>query len=154
MSQAVRESVVAKLIFQNESQRTDLLNESLTQTELIALLEYLTNKGHHLEITAVLTDHHDDSGLNPNPPHVGTHAHGWAIDCWPLNTPTPGDYVDSSTHEFRQFLIDAAQGPCLYQIGLTEDAYTTININAAGPTVFEDDGGSHCHLGVSLSLSQ
>jgi hypothetical protein len=144
MSLAARAELCAKLIFQDESQKSDLMNPEVTQTQLIALLLDIVGKGHTLEITAVKSDHHDDSAL-------GLHCHfnGYAADCWPLNTYTPGDYMDAGTHDFRQFLVDASQSQWLFQIGLAGSADTPANHTAAGATCFSDDGGDHIHFGAN-----
>ncbi len=135
-------------VFQRNSQRIDLLNPSLTQTQLIALLLELTAKGHILLFTAVRSDHHDDSGLGRPPAFIGTHAHGWAADCWLLNSTAPTDFVDADDARFQRFLADAAASPWLHQIGLAGSADIAANRAAAGSTVFSDDGADHVHLGA------
>lgn len=149
MSMQARDALVngPNTKFQRNTQRTDLLNPNLTQTDLIALLLALVAKGHIILFTAVRTDHHDDSGLGRPPEYVGTHAHGWAADVWPLNSPDPTDYIDAGDPRFAQFLEDAAASPWLHQIGLAGTADTPANRAAAGATVFSDDGADHVHLG-------
>ena len=119
------------------------MNPSLTQTQLIALLLDLVNAGFHMEITAVRTDHSDDSALGEH-----CHANGYCADLWPLGSSTPGDYLDATNPYFQQFLEAAAASPWLYQIGLAGSAWTASNAAAAGPTVFQDDGQDHIHLGA------
>lgn len=136
-----------RLIFQDESQKTDLLDPNKTQTEVVAMLVYLIRE-FYIELTAVCSDHHDDSGLNPTPPHEGTHAGGWAFDCWPLNSRTPGDYIDQNSGHFRDFLGAIAQGPFYYQTGLAGEAYSEANMAAAGARAFQDSGADHIHIGV------
>src|SRR5580704_16792274 len=101
MSQEARDVLVASphTFFQADSQRTDLENEVITQTGLIALLTELLEKGHILEFTAVKTDHHDDSNL-------GLHCHfnGYCADLWPLASATAGDYLDAGDPRFQAFL--------------------------------------------------
>lgn len=148
MSQEARDKLVGALVFQKASQKSDLDSTALTHTELIALLTYLVfDRGWPIEITAVRTDHHDDSGLSWPPEYVGSHAHGWAVDCWPLNTLVAGDYVDASNARFQRFLDDCRVAPYLDQIGLAGTAWSTENANCAGPTAFHDDGADHIHLG-------
>ena len=144
MSIQAREKLVVQLVFQRDSQSTDLLDVNLTQTELIALLLDLTNKGWHIEITAVRSDHSDDSALG-----LHSHANGYCADLWPLASATPGDYLDASSASFRLFLADAADSSWLYQIGLAGSANTPENMAAAGPTAFADDGADHVHLGAN-----
>ena len=142
MSQQARDVLVAKLVFQDDTQASDLQNIGLTQTQLIALLTELTGKGWNIEITSVRTDHSDDSALG-----LHCHANGYCADLWPLASSDAGDYLDAGDPRFQQFLTDAAASPWLYQIGLAGSAWTTANANAAGPTVFQDDGADHVHLG-------
>jgi hypothetical protein len=134
--------------YQDATQRTDLLSPNITQTELIALLAELVQKGHIILFTAVRSDHHDDSSLGTPPQYIGTHAHGWAADVWPLNSANPTDYIDASDPRFQRFLADAAASSWLHQIGLAGSADTQANRAAAGKTVFPDDGGDHVHLGA------
>lgn len=150
MSLEAREGLVnsGRLFFQDATQGPDLLDPNLTHTELIAMLIFLTSTcGHHIEVTAVRTDHHDDSGLSAD--GVGTHACGWAVDCWPLSSATAGDYEDASTQAFQVFLRDIAEGPFLRQVGLAGTAATPANFTAAGPTAFDDGGADHIHIGTN-----
>ena len=143
-----RARVVEACLFQDPAQKSDLRDSNVTQTELIALLDYLQKRGHRLEITAARSDHHDDTNLGEPDEFFGCHARGWAVDCWPLNSDRAGDYMDETTHDFRQFLVDASNAPFLMQIGLAGSADLQANHVAAGPTCFSDDGGDHVHLGT------
>lgn len=138
------------LVFQAASQRLDLLNPLVIQTQTIAGLQWLVAKGHVFELTAARSDHHDDSGLGLAPGYVGTHARGWAVDGWPLASKKAGDYLDVGDARFQAFLRDARLMPYLMQIGLTSDCYTPANIAAGGATVYLDDGGPHVHLGFRI----
>lgn len=149
MSQEARDRLCGALVFQHDSQRSDLESVGLTSTYLIGLLTYLVfQRGWPIEITAVRTDHHDDSGLAPAPEHIGTHARGWAVDCWPLYAKIEADYIDAGNPRFQRFLQDCAQAPFLKQIGLGGSAYTPHNVTAAGDTVFQDSVADHIHLGA------
>lgn len=146
MSQQARQQLVnsKNTFFQNDSQRSDLLDESITQTDLIALLiDLCETKGYPVEFTAIKSDHHDDRNL-------GEHCHynGWCADCWPLATAKAGDYLDAGDERFAMFLRDVAAAQYLYQIGLAGSAYTSANVAAAGSSVFQDDGGDHVHIGA------
>ena len=148
MSQAARIALVAKLVFQDDSQKSDLLNEQLTSTNLIAALTSLVDAGHHIEVTAVRSDHHDDG------PGPGLHAGGYAVDCWPLADATPGNYLDPGTQAFRDFLAACAKAPDRMQVGLGGAAYSAANVAATGlslddASVFHDDDEDHVHLGVT-----
>ncbi len=143
MSLQARESLAAQLIYQDSTQKSDLLNESLTQTGLIALLLELLGKGFHLEITAVRTDHSNDAYLG-----LHSHANGYCVDCWPLNSETAGDYMDQNDPKFQAFLSAAAQSVWCYQIGLGGAAQTDANYAAIGEKGFTDNGADHVHLGA------
>lgn len=131
-------------LFQRESQRDDLMDPHLTQTDLIALLLELVGKGHIILFTAVRSDHHDDSALG-----VHSHANGYAADTWPMNSTAPTDYATADSERMTAFLVDAAKSPFLFQIGLAGSADTAKDEIAAGRTVFGDGGEDHCHLGSS-----
>lgn len=148
MSLKVRQFIVdhKNTIFRAQCQRDDLLDPARTQTGLIALIVELLQRGHILEFTAIRSDHHDDSNLDPTPPYVGTHAGGFAFDCWPLASPSPGDYLDASEPRFGAFLADAAASPWHFQTGLAGSALCTANVQAAGPGEFTDSGGDHVHV--------
>lgn len=150
MSLQARQHLVTHphIIFANETQKSDLLDIHLTQTELIAHLLVLLNKGHIIGVTAVFSDHHDDLDLNPTSPHQGTHTGGWAVDCWPMNSTTPRDWMDATAPRFRAFLNDAGSSPWNYQVGLAGSADTDENRIAAGSTAFSDSGADHVHLGT------
>ncbi len=144
MSQATRELVCSKLVFQNPSQKADLLNPAVTNSGLIALLQYLVvSLGWHLEITAVYTDHHVD-GDGP-----GLHRPaGLAFDGWPLNSAKPGDYMDENSAQFQEFLTDLSRAPYYYDTGLGGSSFTPANMKAAGPSAFQDSQFDHVHGGA------
>jgi len=143
MSQEARQALVdsPNTFFTADSQRSDLLDETITQTGLIALLSDLVAKGHIIEFTAIKTDHSDDSAL-------GLHCHfnGYCADLWPLRSRTAGDWIVADN--LGPFCANAAADPCLFQIGLAGTAWTPKAIAAAGPTCFHDDGADHIHLGA------
>jgi hypothetical protein len=130
------------ILFQEESQREDLLNEHLTQTNLIELLSELV-KDHHFVITAVRSDHHDDSDLGYH-----CHANGFCVDCWPLESASPTDYAPAQGEKMDSFLKDVARSPVLWQIGLAGSGDTAHNQFISGPTCYSDDGGDHIHIGA------
>lgn len=137
------------LIFQRQSQRSDLIDPTMTQTYLIAFLDHLLAQGWILEVTAVRSDHANDEGLGLSGyPWCGTHAHGWAVDLWPLNSVKAGDYMEASDPHFQKFLSQAMNAPFYMQTGLAGEADTPINHVAAGRMSFTDGGASHVHLGV------
>jgi len=147
MSLQARQALVnhKNTVFRAQSQRDDLLDPNKTQTELIALLmELCEGKGYPIVFTAIRSDHSDDSGLG-----LHSHANGYCVDCWPLTSPVDGDYLDAGSGAFQAFLEDIAASPWLYQIGLGGSARTDGNRVAAGPTVFDDSGEDHVHIGTT-----
>lgn len=145
MSIEAREALVKSpnTIFNSQSQRDDLLDPNKTQTDLIAMLTDLVEKGHVIQFTAIRSDHHDDSYLGEH-----CHAHGYCADCWPLASTTPGDYLPASDPRFVKFCHDAGFDPYEHQVGLAGSAWTHDDIVAAGSGVFHDSGADHCHLGA------
>lgn len=140
MSIQARQTLVKKLIFQRDSQRADLLDPQKTKTQLIALLTEIT-KFYPLEITAVRSDHHDDSEKGEH-----CHANGYAVDCWPLRSNQAEDYAQAESGTMSSFLRYAAASPWLHQIGLGGSADTETNRGWAGPTCFEDSNEDHVHI--------
>jgi hypothetical protein len=70
-----------RLVLTRPSQYGDLVDPQMTRDELVGMLMALLGRTQSaIYVTAVRSDHHDDSGLSPGPLHVGTHAYGWAID--------------------------------------------------------------------------
>jgi hypothetical protein len=144
VSIAARAALCKALFFQADSQRSDLMDPTVTKTELVALLLGLTDLGWHIEITSVKTDHSDDSNLG-----LYCHANGYAADLWPLLTAQAGDYLDAGSSAFTKFLADLRASPWLYQIGLGGSAWSPGNAYTAGPSAFRDDGEDHVHVGAS-----
>lgn len=132
-----------KLILRSDSQRTDLLSPTLTQSYLVAFLLELLDLGHYIEVTAVRSDHGDDSDLGEH-----CHANGYCADVWFNNSAQRGDYLSAADSRFVSALFDARHSNYLYQIGLAGSANNAGNRLAAGPTMFIDDGADHVHLGA------
>lgn len=148
------------LFFQDAVQKSDLLDVTKTNTYTIAALAYLLDRGNILELTAVHSDHHDDSALNPDDPrHTGTHrggvepdgtpTGGFAFDFWFLKSWLKNDYCAATDHQFRLGLTHCSQAPFLHQVGLAGTAVNDENLAAAGATVFVDTGADHVHLGTA-----
>jgi hypothetical protein len=160
MSIEARQAIVNShnIIFRTAQQRDDIVSLSVVQTQLVAFLQFMVQNGALFVVTAIKSDHSDDTSLcKTGPPYIGTHAHGWAIDCWPLTKPEDGAYMDASDMRFQHFLRLAEKAPYLHQIGLGGTAYTDANRIASGPTAFADgyvdDAGiwqseDHIHFGV------
>jgi hypothetical protein len=150
MSLEVRQWIVAhpNALFRTQLQRDDILDETKIHTNVIAIIQALLNKNHIIEFTALCSDHHDDSYLNP-PTGAHTHAGHDAFDCWFNSGATLGNYLDASDYRFQQALKDtAALTSLLYQIGLAGEANILCDRQAAGSTEFTDDGGDHVHIGA------
>ena len=154
----MRQNVAARLVFTDSTQQGDILNKE--QDHLIQLLDILTcpsdklahngklGLGYIIGVTALESDHHDDSYLSSQPGHAGTHAVGDAIDCWPMNSRTQGDWMDQNSTKFQAFLKDIRLQAHYLQTGLAGSAWTPANVAAAGDAEFHDDGGDHVHVGV------
>lgn len=130
--------------FQSALQRADLLDPAKTQTQLVALLLELVQKGHNIAFTAIRSDHGDDSALGRH-----CHANGFAADCWPLASTAPGDYLAAADPRFQLFLFDAAASQWIHQIGLGGSAQTDLNFARCGGCGFADNGADHVHLGAN-----
>lgn len=159
MSIEARQRIVrsTNVIFTNDSQKSDLLNVNCVRTEVIALLIDLITKGHILEITAIKSDHHDDSGLGKY-----CHAHGAAFDCWPLihrGMPGPSTWAAAESPQMITLIRDAYASKWRAQVGLAGSADNPILLAAAGfityPenfTLFRDTGDDHVHIGAQFPL--
>ena len=141
MSIQARQELCSRLVFQDDSQQADLMDPSVTETSLIALMLDVTN-GCAWECTAVKSDHRDDRDLGPH-----CHYNGFGFDGWPLKSKNAGDYMDPSTPEFEVALGRARQSKWLNEIGLAGSAVSYVDIIAAGPDYFQDSGADHIHLG-------
>ena len=146
MSLSTREYVVSRCRFTDDTQKTDLLSPDITKTELIALLvdvlASISGGAYFIGVTAVKTDHHDDSALGEY-----THFNGYCIDCWPFDM-TTNDYVPVDSDDMKNFLEAAAKSKWLFQIGLAGAAYNPQCLVWAGSTAFHDDGADHIHFGA------
>ena len=139
-----RKLLASLLIFQNDGERSDILDPRKTQDDLCGMLLWLVyDRGYCFEVTAANSDHSNDLRLGPH-----GHTGGYAVDGWPLNSRKPGDYMDENSDAFAQFIQDCDQAPHRYQIGLGGSADTWRNERAGGPSVFSDNGSDHVHLGT------
>jgi hypothetical protein len=137
-----------RLVLTRPSQYGDLVDPQMTRDELVGMLMALLGRTQSaIYVTAVRSDHHDDSGLSPGPLHVGTHAYGWAIDCWPMSGPG-GEFYDGSSPVFAQWLSVVAKVPNILQVGLAGSADTSANREVLGGLYFSDTGADHVHIGV------
>jgi len=143
----IRERLVnsGHLVFRSESQKEDLLDVTKTKIALVENLSYLVEvHGHHLEITAIKSDHRDDRDLGPH-----CHYNGFCADYYPLRSAKEGAYMSPDTLVFSTFLGHVARSPRIYEVGLTPEAWSWKNRTALlGVTIFPDSGGPHIHNGV------
>lgn len=146
MSQETRAALVnsGKLVFQRDSQKTDLLNEYKTNTWLVQFLIDLTNNcPYPILITALNSDH--SPGTWHNPP-------GRAVDCWHANWAEVGD--DEILKVLQAAGKVAANGaPTLIEVGLSGDAakYQTYVTWPESAAVFVESWGQdneHVHFAV------
>lgn len=145
MSILAREQLVDQLAFTADSQRSDLLDPELTQTQLIALLLDVSSAAQgwscKLKLTSVRSDHRDDSSLG-----LHCHARGYCADLWPVDA--NGSWLSAEDPRFQAILGAGAASSWLHQWGLAGTAWTPANEAAAGPTAFQDEGADHLHLGA------
>lgn len=146
MSLAARHRLVShpNALFRTDRQRQDILDPSITQTDLIAMLLGVHDAGVIFEYTAIKSDHSDDSCLG-----LHSHADGFCADGWFNSERQLGAYLDANDPRFEHGLAVAAKSIWLYQIGLAGSADTHAAEVAAGRTVFADDGADHCHFGAN-----
>lgn len=150
MSIETRQKLVSdsRLVFQRDSQRTDLLDSAMTNTWLIEfLMKLLDEAGHPILVTALYTDHHPGTLHHPTD---GTP--GRAVDCWNADWATVGDdkCVDVMKAAAK---ISEGEQPFLVEVGLSGDAARLQGQVDWGPTynVFVEDWGDsneHLHFGV------
>lgn len=151
MTLQAREQLVnsGRLIFTKDTQKQDLLDPRVTRTELIALLANVVLLGNQwFQVTAVYSDHHDDTALGAPPLYDGTHFHGWAMDGWPNASGALDDFLDARDPRFGDFLRLLPKAPYYFQTGLAGSAWTNHNRTVAGGGVFHDDGADHVHIGA------
>jgi hypothetical protein len=138
-----------RLIYQRASQKSDLIDYTKTRTQLVAAIAHLVANGWYLTITALVSDHHDDTGIcRSGPPYCGTHAHGWAADLWPMDPNRPGRYLDAGDLHFQKFLSQVMAVPFYMQTGLGGTSDTKTNQDSAGPQWFPDSDEDHVHIGT------
>lgn len=150
MSLQTRQLVANALIYQNPAlQKFQLTAKNehggyIVHTNMIQLLHDIlfVFKAPFL-VTAIKTDHHDDSCL-------GAHSHfaGKCIDGWFLSGLGPTDYMMPDDASFAIWLKQIAHHPLTYSIGLGGSAYTPPLRLACAPIGFEDSGEDHIHLAV------
>lgn len=136
MSAQERQTLVDRLHFTNASQRSDLLDEALTDTNLIAGLQYLVDhcpKG--ILITAVRNDHPTFDGG----PDGHGHNAGKAVDYWTAS-PNDADVVE--------VVCASARNPYWWTVGLGGSAkpYQSYVTWPQAPFVFFlDNDSDHVH---------
>jgi len=157
MSAEARAALTERLVYRNESDKLDLLDENLTQTFLIAFLIDIADAadavGCKVLLTAVRSDH---------PTVDGPHGHngGFAADGWLLNSAKDGDYVsgDGSDERFAKWLAGMDASPYRRQIGLGGEAHNdknlaaiTVQLDRDPITGFLDSSVDHVHMGSTIA---
>jgi hypothetical protein len=133
-----------RLVLSNNSQYTDILDTSKTNTWLIEFLVRLLDEcPRPILITALNSDH--SAGTYHNPP-------GQAVDCWHADWATVGDdkIVEVMSAAGK---IGRSGQPTLLEVGLSGDAalYQTYVTWPDSADVFVEDYGhdnEHIHLAV------
>lgn len=131
-----RAEVVAILEFNDEAARADLLDETRTNTYLIALLSDLIGRYDRggILITAVRTDH-------PTPDGAWAHSGGYAVDLVP---------AEWSQENAIALLRAAAANPYVWAVGLGGSFYGLESYvtwpNDGKCTIFQDNDETHLHL--------
>jgi|SRR5579864_4603875 len=140
MSQEMRQHVQSLVVIQNDDDAHDLSDETLTQTDLIALLQRacdtLDNGGlnHYLLLTSVNTSHGPE-----DPTWLHGHKKGFAVDCWPIKDADLYQFVYDMI-EKNKWVTKVGLGGEAQQIGFHEG--TADN----GTIVFFDNRQDHVHL--------
>lgn len=143
MSTSTREALVARLHFNDSQARADLLDEHVTDTLLIQMLDDVADRCKHpILITAVRRDHGLDSYLG-RWGHVPIGALTASVDCYIADWATVGDA------KIVDLALAALASPYVWSIGFGGDAYTYCRgLLSTDPrvVVFQDNGSDHMHL--------
>lgn len=153
----IRVNVRARVQFNPDVNKDDLLNRSAMNDNIIRALDVITapptkpgyerlGGGWKLIITSLHSDHHDDGDLGPHGhnPHGGP---GWAVDFVPANDPKLQNATQ--TRELLRQLI--RRNPFVTKVGCpqtyAEDAGLQADARACGVALFTDRGtGAHIHI--------
>lgn len=144
MDDVKRRWILKHLTFQRDSQKSDLLDRSLTTDNLLAaigraVLPEPAGQGHKLLITSVRTDHSDDRDLGPH-----CHARGYAVDLWPVDVANMDRIIQDFCSNNRQVM----------KIGLGGSSQSshpeagTTEILVGDTLVFDDNSSDHIHVQV------
>ena len=138
MSLQMRQYVESLVTIQNSIAKGDLLDPSITQTDLVALLQRAVDTpangglNYKLTLTSIRSDHKDDSCLGPH-----GHSNGYAVDCWP-----------DDKSQLQAFIQDmATSNKWVTKIGLGGAAQAVArNIDPGNTVIFNDNDSDHVHL--------
>jgi len=142
----MRQAVTNAVHIQNAIAFNDLLDFSKTQTDLIALLARAAlpasdgGLGFDVLLTAINSDHHDDSCLG-----IHTHHSGYAVDIGTVNGVDIGD--NPQTLLFCQAM--AGNNKWVVKVGLGGPASAfmqQLSISFPQTIVFVDNQQPHVHL--------
>jgi len=138
MSLAFRTALVARLHFNDEQAKADLLNENLTNTLLIQMIDDIERRAKlPLLITAVRSDHGYDGYLGG-----WAHSDGGSVDLWHANWATIGD------EHIRDVAAATLASPYAWSMGYGGSAQTyCASIISKDPRfiIFGDDKQDHLH---------
>lgn len=146
MSAIARKLATDSVTIQNDVARGDLLDESLTQTDLVALVLRAATPssagglGFRLLLTAINSDH------GPDPPgSIHGHKEGFAVDVGTID----GSDVGANSATLGFCLAMGQHNQWVTKIGLGGDARAWLaQVTAACPdtVVFADNDQPHIHL--------
>ena len=151
MSNQMRQRVTELVTIQNEIAKGDLLDPNKTKTELIAALARFVlppaegGLGFHLLLTAINSDHHDDSARGPH-----SHRAGYCADIGsvadvldPLNMEDVGS--GAITGDFVKACMEA--NGWVSSVGLGGPATIFLNLSALwDKPLWKDNDEPHVHL--------
>ncbi|HTD36626.1 MAG TPA: hypothetical protein VK669_03845 [Candidatus Limnocylindrales bacterium] len=153
---AIRQNVSTRVTVKDPVAKGDLLDPARTHDNLVLALDEMTapapdGLGHKLFLSAVYSDHCDDSNLGPHGHHPG-HNPGWAIDVATVDGIDVGD-----NHQTRQLIRDLLACEKVTKVGTLPAVANRADLqavaNATSKALFEDAGtGPHVHFQSSEAV--
>lgn len=142
MSLQARQDLVAKLTFTDGTQKSDLLDPTITDTWLIAMLtDLVTRCAEPIEILAVRTDHPSKDG-------PWAHSGGLAVDLYPKNW-------EGREKEAVVYVMKAvAENPYAWAIGfggVTQQWQTYVSWPTRNFVAFNDSDEDHLHVDAAMN---
>jgi hypothetical protein len=145
MSSVTRHNVCLELSFNDPLAHADLDDPNKTDTYVIAALQDLQQRQkHRILITAVRSDHDDDSCLGAD-----AHAFGKSVDLWHADWATVGD------DKIVDVITALLNNPYVWSVGLGGSAAQYLQKFQALAAkidsrliVFQDNGSDHVHFQI------